>query len=321
MRRVSESDHELLEGALDRLYRAPPARFVAERKAIVVELRARAATAASAEVARARRPTPTAWALNQVAHASPKIIRAFGDAVEELRSAQARAFKTGGDDASRFAAARADLKERTRDVVQAVREVMSMEGLAWTREAQRRVARTLHAVPFASPEDRARLFAGRLDRDLEAAADFGSLAGGAPTERERDEEKTNNRIERPKGEKKKKKGEMQERAARARAQGEATARARRESAERARVEAKERALVRARDARMKKILASAQAAQSEADRLEAQAANAEKRAAKARLAADAARAAAVKAREAAAEASTKAAEALLALSQGSRAFG
>jgi hypothetical protein len=239
--------------------------------------------------------------------------------VEELRSAQARAFKTGGDDASRFAAARADLKERTRDVVQAVREVMSMEGLAWTREAQRRVARTLHAVPFASPEDRARLFAGRLDRDLEAAADFGSLAGGAPTERERDEEKTNNRIERPKGEKKK--GEMQERAARARAQGEATARARREAAERARVEAKERALVRARDARMKKILASAQAAQSEADRLEAQAANAEKRAAKARLAADAARAAAVKAREAAAEASTKAAEALLALSQGSRAYG
>jgi hypothetical protein len=319
MRRVSESDHELLEGALDRLYRAPPARFVAERKAIVVELRARAATAASAEVARARRPTPTAWAVNQVAHASPKIIRVFGDAVEELRSAQARAFKTGGDDASRFAAARADLKERTRDVVQAVREVMSMEGLAWTREAQRRVARTLHAVPFASPEDRARLFAGRLDRDLEAAADFGSLAGGAPTERERDEEKTNNRIERPKG--KKKKGEMQERAARARAQGEATARARREAAERARVEAKERALVRARDARMKKILASAQAAQSEADRLEAQAANAEKRAAKARLAADAARAAAVKAREAAAEASTKAAEALLALSQGSRAFG
>jgi hypothetical protein len=74
---------------VDRLFAVPLEDFVAERKQAAKELRAAGDREAAAEVAKLPKPTPPAWALNQLAREEPDIIGAWLDVAEELRDVSA----------------------------------------------------------------------------------------------------------------------------------------------------------------------------------------------------------------------------------------
>src|SRR5690349_11259326 len=78
------------------LYALDPAEFVAARDALVKELKAEGAKEAAAEIARLRRPSVGAHALNQVAREHPALVEAALDAGIALREAS-EAVAAGGD--------------------------------------------------------------------------------------------------------------------------------------------------------------------------------------------------------------------------------
>jgi hypothetical protein len=88
----------------DDLYALEPAAFVAARDALARRLRRDGARDDAALVAKLRRPTPTAWALNQVARQDPPAVVAAIDAGARLRAASSAAVG-GARDGLRGAAA------------------------------------------------------------------------------------------------------------------------------------------------------------------------------------------------------------------------
>jgi hypothetical protein len=74
---------------VDRLFAVPLEDFVAERKQVAKELRAAGDREAAAEVAKLPKPTPPAWALNQLAREEPEAVGAWLDVAEELRDVSA----------------------------------------------------------------------------------------------------------------------------------------------------------------------------------------------------------------------------------------
>src|SRR4051794_41888804 len=73
------------------LFRTPPDRFVAERDALVKELRAAGRDDDAAAVKALRKPTATVWALNQLAARESGGLAALFEAGRALRAAQSEA--------------------------------------------------------------------------------------------------------------------------------------------------------------------------------------------------------------------------------------
>lgn len=73
------------------LFRTPPDRFIAERDALVKELRAAGRDGDAAAVKALRKPTATVWALNQLAATEPDGMAALFDSGRALRAAQSEA--------------------------------------------------------------------------------------------------------------------------------------------------------------------------------------------------------------------------------------
>src|SRR3954449_5193010 len=73
------------------LFRVPPDRFVAERDALVKELRSVDRDDDAAAVKALRKPTATVWALNQLADRDPDALSALFDTGRALRAAQSEA--------------------------------------------------------------------------------------------------------------------------------------------------------------------------------------------------------------------------------------
>src|SRR4051794_204349 len=71
------------------LFRTPPDRFIAERDALVKELRAAGRDDDAATVKALRKPTATVWALNQLADREPDALSAVFEAGRLLRAAPA----------------------------------------------------------------------------------------------------------------------------------------------------------------------------------------------------------------------------------------
>jgi hypothetical protein len=72
---------------VDELYALAPEEFTAARNALAKQLKADGHKDEAAEVAKLRRPSVAAWALNQVARSSPDVVEAAIAAGEELRAA------------------------------------------------------------------------------------------------------------------------------------------------------------------------------------------------------------------------------------------
>jgi hypothetical protein len=160
--------------AADELYGLPPEEFVPARDALAKRLRAEGDREAATDVKALRRPSVTAWAINQAARAHPEALEDLLSAGEELRRVHERL--VGG---------RAD-REALREAVDAERNAVSGFAAAAAEAAQAarrplgpgtidKIRETLHAATV-DPDVRTALAAGRLEREAAAVSPGGLLA-------------------------------------------------------------------------------------------------------------------------------------------------
>lgn len=160
---------------LDPLFAAPREDFVEARKKLVAELRARGQKEDAKIVASIQKPTATAWAINRVATHHAEALANFLKAVSRLRAAQTDALR--GGDAQAFRGANRELTARIAEIVDLAKTALADSGTEANLAQLRRISQSLHATPFASTEELARLARGHLDKDLEAPSDFEVFAG------------------------------------------------------------------------------------------------------------------------------------------------
>ena len=152
------------DAEIEALYAVRPDRFVAARNELAKALKAAGRRDDAATVTALRRPTPAAWALNQVARERAEELEALLDAGAALRAATERA----------LAGRRADLRVAQDEQRRALDTVLDAAvgfarglGSGNLDQLRRRAAGTLHAA-IADDELRARLREGRLDSDVDA---------------------------------------------------------------------------------------------------------------------------------------------------------
>jgi hypothetical protein len=239
--------HMRLDKQLDRLYGLPLTEFTRARNDLARELSQAGEREAADEVKQLRKPSLSAWTVNQLARKERLQVRSLVTAAERLQTAQAKLLRGGSRDELREAV------QRHREVVGALLEsakgVLRSAGQPATEATLERIRETLTAV--AGHDEGMRLVReGRLWKDLDPAG-FGPLTLGtdtgtkpsppgkrttAPAARKREESERKGRIEAAKREVDALRAEVAERKARAR---RATSEARR--AERAAEAAKETA--------------------------------------------------------------------------------
>ena len=81
---------EALDAALDELYAVDPSEFVAVRKRLSAMLRTDGDKAGAKQLLAARRPSTSAWAVNQLARREPELVEHLLDASRALFAAQTR---------------------------------------------------------------------------------------------------------------------------------------------------------------------------------------------------------------------------------------
>jgi hypothetical protein len=161
-----------LEAELDRLYEAPPANFVAERNKLAAELRRSGDRAAATAVSGLQRPSPVAWAVNQLHLRARDVL----DALRESGAALRRAQESPADED--FAARNRDHQEALRAAVD--RALEFVEGsIGPASNLKRRLELTLtllSAAPSVEPRP------GRMSAELEPVGfdAFTSVAAPAP---------------------------------------------------------------------------------------------------------------------------------------------
>ncbi|HEV2890193.1 MAG TPA: hypothetical protein VGX28_07425 [Frankiaceae bacterium] len=160
---------------VDALYGLDPDEFVGARDAIVRRLRKEGARDEAAAVARLRRPTVPAWALNVVARAHQDEVAAVLAAGERLRAAQDKALR---GDATALRTATNERREAIAAVTALVADVLGDRAPAQAGA----VSATLEAATV-DPDVAELLRAGRLDRERAAAAagfGFGDVGDWTP---------------------------------------------------------------------------------------------------------------------------------------------
>ncbi|HKY46396.1 MAG TPA: hypothetical protein VJQ79_00300 [Acidimicrobiia bacterium] len=157
------------ESQLDDLYAAPLDQFVKVRNEIAARLKKDGDDEAAARVAALKKPSVSAWTVNQLARSGSLDLQRLIKAGEALERAQSRAMS--GEDSSGFEEARRDEAAAISLLRNAAREVLGAPSPA----VLDRIVSTLRAgVP--TPEGRTLLKLGRLTEDLEPTG-FGSFAG------------------------------------------------------------------------------------------------------------------------------------------------
>jgi hypothetical protein len=148
---------------LERLYALPLAEFTPARDALAKQLRADSDRARAEEVKKLRKPTATAWALNQVRRSDPDAVAALLAAGQRLRDAQEGLLAGGPRD--ELAAAAAEERRLVSEVVElAARHMESGASAA----ARTKLTATLRALA-TDEEARALLESGTLTRDYESS--------------------------------------------------------------------------------------------------------------------------------------------------------
>jgi len=159
-----------LDEALDHLYGVDPEEFVAERKRLARELKGAGDAASADAVAKTRKPTVAAWALNQLARKQRRDVDLLLDAGHRLRQAQEGV--VGGDDRAAFEQAQKTERDALRRLPQQASELLG--GASAPTLAQ--ISSTLRTAAV-SEEGRELLARGRFTAPLEAEGFdvFGSL--------------------------------------------------------------------------------------------------------------------------------------------------
>jgi hypothetical protein len=173
-RRATGAGSSDVEGEIDRLFELPPEQFVTERDAAAQRLRASGDGAGAAAVARLRRPTVAAWALDQLARRRPDDVHELVAVGDDLRRAQRRALSgVGANELRELGARRRRIVER---LAQEADDVLRETGRPVSAPVHQAITATLEAATV-SPDDAAALVQGRLVRDLTPHSGFGEVDG------------------------------------------------------------------------------------------------------------------------------------------------
>jgi len=167
-----------VEEALDQLYGVEPGAFVAERKRLARELRDAGDRDAADAVAKARKPTVAAWALNQLARAHRRDVDLLLDAGHRLRQAQEGV--VGGADRAAFEQAQKTERDALRRLTQQASDLLG----GASAQALSQISATLRTAAV-SEDGRELLARGRFTVPLEAEGFdvFGALPPPAPRTR------------------------------------------------------------------------------------------------------------------------------------------
>jgi hypothetical protein len=146
---------DLPHEAAAELYSADPDEFVARRKDLVARARAAGDTAAAKQIAGLRKPTRSAWVINQLVRSAPGVPSELASLGDELRAAQG----------SLDGAAIRELSQQRRRLIEALtRQAFTAAGLDAPPAALRdEVTATLGAA-LADPEVAGQMAAGAMAR-------------------------------------------------------------------------------------------------------------------------------------------------------------
>jgi hypothetical protein len=117
-----------LDDAIDRLYDVDLDEFVAERGRLAKELRSEGRTEDAAALAKRRKPSVAAWALNQLARRNRRDVDLLLDAGHRLREAQAAML--GGGERADFERARASEAEALQQLMREAERLLEERGSA-----------------------------------------------------------------------------------------------------------------------------------------------------------------------------------------------
>jgi hypothetical protein len=178
---------------VDRLYGLPLEEFTAARNKLAAALKKEGKQEEADEVKTLRKPSISAWAVNQLARKERLQVRSLVTSADRLRKAQESLLRGGAADELRASV------ERQREVVSALlkraKEILREGGHPATEATLERIRETLTAV--AGDEEGARLVEqGRLETDLDPAG-FGPMTAAPPTRKKKDDRsEKKERIER-----------------------------------------------------------------------------------------------------------------------------
>ena len=153
-----------LEEELDRLYTLEPDSFVAQRERLARGLRKAGQREEAEQVKRLRKPTLSAWTINQLARQERRDIDLLLDAGHRLREAQQGLL--AGEDRTSLDEARRTQRDALASLRQAARRILGEAGRGNEAVLDRTMG-TLQAAAVLS-EGRELLARGRLTGDLEA---------------------------------------------------------------------------------------------------------------------------------------------------------
>jgi len=148
----------------DDLYALPLEDFIGARDTLAKDTRKAGDKDAAARIAKLAKPTPAAWAANQVARENPDVVAALLDAGAALRAAQDAALAGGGAETLRTAT---QAERRAVDDVMRAAVDLKPGGKPLSRAMADRLRTTLRAAA-GDPDLRAALSEGRLTGEAQA---------------------------------------------------------------------------------------------------------------------------------------------------------
>lgn len=169
--------HALVTDPRD-LYGLPLDRFVAERAALAKALRSEGDRERSAHVAKLRKPSVAAWAVNQLVRTQRGAIAELFKSGDQLQRAQSELLAGRGADALRTAAERERIAADRLTAM--ARELLTSQGHELSSSVIERVRETLHAAAV-DQNARSEVADGCLERELRHVGVGGSgTTGVAP---------------------------------------------------------------------------------------------------------------------------------------------
>jgi len=176
------ADEVVSDDSVGDLFGVDPSEFVGVRNLLARTLRRSGDREGAARVAGLRRPSPAAWAVNQLARQRSGDVQALIALGRVLREAQAEAL--GGTDAQALRRAARARRDAVVALGQAGVELLSQRGPSADTHAASIVA-TLDAASLDAHAGEA-VLAGRLTTGLEPPSGFGALEAVATASREAD---------------------------------------------------------------------------------------------------------------------------------------
>jgi hypothetical protein len=153
-------------GDIDRLYALPLEEFTRERDELAKRLRKQGEADAAAEVKALKKPSVTAWAVNQVQRDRPDDVRRLLEVTEELHRVYAGLSSAGARE--RLGEAADMQRDLIRVLVQCAEQLLEAGGHSASEQTLGKVADTLRAAAL-DEELREQVSSGRVVKEQRAA--------------------------------------------------------------------------------------------------------------------------------------------------------